>query len=128
LSSHAIVEAFGDDLELARDVPEGAGREDRVPFPTMRFEGEDGTVRWRFGRVPWEHIESAMESCGVVPAPVERPGVRDALARWGSMAEREIEAVCGLPGPRAAAELWRLASEWQVKPVRVLTGWMWEPA
>jgi hypothetical protein len=44
------------------------------------------------------------------------------------MATREVEAVCDLPEPRAAAELWRLAAEWKVKPVRVLTGHLWEPA
>jgi hypothetical protein len=36
--------------------------------------------------------------------------------------------VCGLPEPRAQAELWRMASEWQVKPTRVLTGYLWELA
>ena len=44
------------------------------------------------------------------------------------MATREVEEVCRLPEPRAQAELWRLASEFEVKPVRVLTGWLWEPA
>jgi hypothetical protein len=44
------------------------------------------------------------------------------------MATKEVEEVCRMPEPRANAELWRLASEWQVKPVRVLTGWLWEPA
>ena len=44
------------------------------------------------------------------------------------MATAEVEAVCGLPGPRASAELWALAADWKVKPVRVLTGWLWEPA
>jgi len=40
----------------------------------------------------------------------------------------EVEAVCDLPGTRARAELWRLASEWRARPLRVLTGWLWEPA
>ena len=51
-----------------------------------------------------------------------------ALRRFGRMAEPEVEAVCDLAGPRARAELWRLASEWRAKPTRVLTGWLWEPA
>jgi hypothetical protein len=42
------------------------------------------------------------------------------------MATKEIEVVCGLAGPRASAELWRLALEWQVRPTRVLTGELWE--
>jgi hypothetical protein len=54
--------------------------------------------------------------------------VLDALRRFGRMATREVEEVCGLRGPRAAAELWRLASDWQVKPTRVLTGHLWELA
>jgi hypothetical protein len=44
------------------------------------------------------------------------------------MATREVEAVTGLAGPRASAELWRLASDWQVKPIAVLSGHLWEPA
>jgi hypothetical protein len=39
-----------------------------------------------------------------------------------------VEAVCDLPGPRANAELWRLAAEWRVRPLRVLTGTLWEIA
>jgi hypothetical protein len=31
-----------------------------------------------------------------------------------------------VPGPRAPAELWRLASEWQVKALRVVTGELWD--
>jgi hypothetical protein len=39
-----------------------------------------------------------------------------------------VAAVCELNGPLAAAELWRLATEWQVRPVRVVTGELWELA
>jgi hypothetical protein len=35
---------------------------------------------------------------------------------------------CDRPGPRASAELWRLATEWRLKRVRVLTGTLWELA
>jgi hypothetical protein len=51
-----------------------------------------------------------------------------ALRSFGRMATAEVEAVCDLPGPRANAELWRLAADWRVKPVRVLTGTLWEAA
>jgi hypothetical protein len=44
------------------------------------------------------------------------------------MATREIEEVCGLKGPRAEGELWQLALDFEVKPTRVLTGWLWELA
>src|SRR4051794_9809086 len=40
-ASMANLEAFGNDLELTRDVPAGSPREDRVPFPTFAF-GEPG--------------------------------------------------------------------------------------
>jgi hypothetical protein len=44
------------------------------------------------------------------------------------MATAEVAAVCELPGPRAAAELWRLATEWRVRAERVLTGELWHVA
>jgi predicted DsbA family dithiol-disulfide isomerase len=137
LGSHAIVEAFGADLEEARDVPDDAraqgkvkeieGKE-RVPFPSMVFLAEDGSRHPVYGHQPYEAYRTAAEGAGARPADGERPGVVDAVRRFGRMATREVEEVCGLPGPRAAAELWRMASEWQVKPVRVLTGHLWEPA
>jgi putative protein-disulfide isomerase len=136
LASNAIVEAFGADLEETRTVPEearsagkakqGQGGE-RVPFPTGAFAGEDGEPHWVFGRRPYEAWREAAIAAGAQPSG-ETPGVLEALARFGRMATAEVEAACGLPGPRAPAELWRLASEWRVKPVRVLTGELWELA
>ena len=40
----------------------------------------------------------------------------------------EVAAVCDLPGPRAPAELWRLATEWRVRPDRVGSGELWTVA
>ena len=54
--------------------------------------------------------------------------MEEALRRFGSMATVEVAAVCELPGPRAAAELWRLAEAWRVKPERYLTGELWSLA
>jgi hypothetical protein len=51
-----------------------------------------------------------------------------ALERFGRLATPEIASVCDLPGPRAQAELWRLATEWRVRPERFLTGELWELA
>jgi molybdopterin-guanine dinucleotide biosynthesis protein A len=56
------------------------------------------------------------------------PGVEDVLRRFGRVATPEVVAACDLPGPRAAAELWRLASEWRVRAERVLSGELWQPA
>ena len=65
---------------------------------------------------------------GASPSHEPRPDVTAALRRFGRMATAELEAVCDLPGPRAGAEVWRLASEWRVKRVPVLAGELWEPA
>jgi predicted DsbA family dithiol-disulfide isomerase len=122
LGSNAIVEAFGNDLEEVR-----AGAEP-IELPSIVFVGEAGSRHAVWGARPYEDYRAAADAAGAVPVDAPRPGVEEALLRFGAMATVEVEAVCGLPGPRASAELWRLASEWRVKPVRVLTGELWEPA
>jgi hypothetical protein len=52
----------------------------------------------------------------------------DALRRFGTMATPEVALVCDLPGPRAPADLWRLATEWRVRAERVGTGHLWSLA
>ena len=44
------------------------------------------------------------------------------------MATPEVAVACALPGPHAAAELWRLATEWRVRPEQALTGELWQAA
>jgi hypothetical protein len=119
--SHAILEAFGADLDLTRAVPEGSPREDRVPLPTLRF-GDEG---WVFGSASYEELAAAAEAAGAVRS-VGALSVDAAFARFERLAVREVEVLCGLPGPRAHAELWRRASEWELKPLRSLTGWLFE--
>jgi thioredoxin family protein len=136
LESHASVEAFGADLEETRTIPpearerggakQGQGGE-RLVFPTFRFTGEDGQSHWAFGERSYDELRAAALAAGARPAG-EVPGVLDALRRFDRMATVEVEAVCGLPGPGAPAELWQLAADWRVRPVRVLTGMLWEPA
>ena len=137
LASNATLEAFGADLGEVRDVPDQARAEgrvrcsvghERVPFPTLVFVAEDGRRHWVVGNRPYEDYREAAEAAGARPAGTEVPGVLDALRRFGRMATSEVEAVCDLPLPRAAAELWRLATEWRIRPVHVLTGELWEPA
>ena len=123
LGSHAIVEAFGADLEAARSIP-NPKREDRVPFPTLQFG--DGTPL--FGTTPYDEYRAAAITAGAAPLDAEPPSVEEALGRFGRMATREVMAVCDLAEARAETELWRLAGEWRVKPVRVLSGRLWEPA
>ena len=115
LGSHAIVEAFGADLEEARG-------DERMVLPTAYF-GDRGAV---FGPSAYDGYREAAIAAGAKPVDGAPPGVLEALGRFGRIATREVEEVCGLAGPRVAAELWSLAAEWKVKPVRVLTGWLWE--
>jgi putative protein-disulfide isomerase len=130
LESHATVEAFGQDLERVREVPEharAAGAGDRIPLPTLSVAGEAGTTRWLFGLQPYEAWRDAVQDAGAEPQD-GRPGVLDAVRRFGRMASPEVEAVCDLAGPRARAELWQLAADWRLRPVRVLFGELWELA
>jgi predicted DsbA family dithiol-disulfide isomerase len=108
--SNAIVERFGADIERGRGVKTPAivfGSGEPVP-----------PERWREGAL----------AAGAEPAGDGHPGIEDALRRFGAMATPEIAAVCDLPGPRAPAELWRLALEWRVRPRRVPGGELWELA
>jgi protein-disulfide isomerase-like protein with CxxC motif len=139
LESHAIVEAFGADLEETRSVPDAArerglaregghgSKAERLALPAIRFVGEAGD-EWRGADHSYEEWRTAAITAGARPSGEPRPDVLGALKRFGRMATPEIEAVCDLPGPRASAELWRLATEWRVKPTRVLTGPLWEIA
>jgi predicted DsbA family dithiol-disulfide isomerase len=96
LGSNAIVELFGTDLDRARARPE-------QPAPRWEVDGE-----------VVEDVVGAVRAAGAAPGPL--PGVEDALRRFGRMTTAEVAAVCDLPGPRAPAELWRLALEWRVRP------------
>jgi putative protein-disulfide isomerase len=137
LGSHAIVEAFGKDLDATRTIPDDAREQDaakqgqgaeRLVFPSAVFNGADGSRHAVYGYGPYGRYRDAAVAAGAQPAGGDPPGVLDALRRFGRMATKEVEAVCDLPTPRAAAELWGLAVDWKVKPVRVLTGYLWEPA
>jgi predicted DsbA family dithiol-disulfide isomerase len=114
LESNAILEAFGADLDATR----AHARE--LPFFVV---GEEEVVCG-----PADDLRAVLVEAGGQPPGDPRPDVLAALGRFGRMASVEVEAVCDLPGPRANAELWRLAAEWRVKPLRVLTGTLWELA
>jgi putative protein-disulfide isomerase len=118
LGSHAIVEAFGADLELARSVPRDPGR------PALQV----GDEHWVVGPAPYPEWRAAALAAGAAPTNESPPGVEAAVARFGSMAAAEVAAVCDLPGPKAEAELWRLAAEWRLRPERVATGTLWRAA
>jgi len=75
---------------------------------------------------PAEAYVAAATAAGAA-ADDEAPGIEDALRRFGNMATVEVAAACDLPGPRAAAELWRLAAEWRVRAERRGSGEPWSP-
>jgi predicted DsbA family dithiol-disulfide isomerase len=93
LQSNAIVELFAADLDRAR----------AAAVPRWEVEGE-----------PADDLVAAVRAAGAAAQPP--PSVEEALGRFGRMAVAEVAAVCDLPGPRAPAELWRLALEWRARP------------
>ncbi len=127
LSSHAVLEAFGADLDRAAAVPaehhaEGTGR---VKLPSLEFREPDGVVHGVYGYSDYASLAAAAIAAGAEPAGGLAPSVEDALRTFGSMATAEVAAVCDLPGPRAPAELWRLATEWRVRADRAGSGELW---
>lgn len=115
LESHAIVEAFGADLEETR-------RHD-LPLPFLRFDSV--TV---VASAPYEELRAAAVAAGLEPSGGPLPDPLAAVARFGRLATVEIATLCDLPLTRAAADLWALAAELRLRPVRVLTGTLWERA
>jgi predicted DsbA family dithiol-disulfide isomerase len=150
LGSHAVLEAFGADLDRAGAVPAehhspGTGR---VRLPSLEFMGDDGAVHGVYGFCDYGALRAGAVAAGAQPAGAgggsgssrggsglhgppsgsdtpAPPSVEDALRRFGSMATAEVASVCDLPGPRAPAELWRLALEWRVRPERLGSGELW---
>jgi hypothetical protein len=138
LESHGSLEAFGADLERTRTISSAArdaglatdgshgSKLERLQFPALSFAGTDGDEIWVGGDHSYEDWRAAALRAGAAPSSESRPDVAGALARFGHMATAELEMVCDLPGPRAGAEAWRLASEWRAKRMSVLFGELWE--
>jgi putative protein-disulfide isomerase len=124
LGSHAIVEAFGADRDRAKEagVADGGG-----PLPRFEAAGSGGT-HVLSGLQPYEAYHQAVLAAGGQPADRPRPTVEQALREHGRLAAAEVGALCDLPGPRAEAELWRLASEWRARPEPRMTGTLWRSA
>jgi putative protein-disulfide isomerase len=137
LASNAITELFAKDLDEVRDIPDGAreadavgeteGRE-RVSFPSVLFVGADGE---RHGVWGWQPYEAYREAALAAGASQVKEGSLEPLAaveRFGRLAGKEAELLADRPGPVVEVELWRLATEWKLRPVRALTGTLWEKA
>jgi putative protein-disulfide isomerase len=110
--SAAILERFAADLERGRG----------VTTPALAFGNGDRIE----GAGSYERLRGAAIAAGAEPTADGSPGIDEALRRFGPMTTAEVAAVCDLPGPRAPAELWKLALEWRVKPRRVPGGELWE--
>jgi putative protein-disulfide isomerase len=120
LESHAIVEAFGADLEETRSVSD-------LTLPSLRLEGPLG-VQWAFGFDDgYEGWRAAAVAAGGVAAPLALDPL-DAVARFGRAASVEVASACALSLTRAEAALWALAEQTRLRPIRVLTGVLWEIA
>jgi predicted DsbA family dithiol-disulfide isomerase len=105
VQSNAIVELFAADLDVAR-----AGE-----APRWEVEGEAVA-----------DPVAAVRAAGAEPHPA--PAVEEALRRLGPLATAEVAAVCDMPGQRAAAELWRLALDWRVRPDDPVSPRLWSAA
>jgi hypothetical protein len=135
--SEAITEAFGADLDEVRNPPEeareaGAVRrtegKERISFPSAVFVGKDArTAVWGTAR---SHPALRDAALGSGATQVNEGALEpvEAIRRFGRCATRELEVLAEKPLPVLEAELWAMARDWKLKPVRALTGTLWEPA
>jgi protein-disulfide isomerase-like protein with CxxC motif len=136
LRSNAITEAFAGDLEKTKELAQRAAAPPGgaslgvggAPLPTLVFRGEQQAERVVAGFQPLEAYRTAAVECGATPVEGSRLGIEEVVARFGRVTTREVEVLCELPGPRASAELFRLAADWRLRPLRRLTGYLWEAA
>jgi putative protein-disulfide isomerase len=124
LRSHAIVEAFGADLERTRAAARDG--EPRVPFPSFEVRGDGDEVHRIYDSTDPAQLRQAALAAGGESQTL--PDALGAVRRFARIATPEVAAVCDRPGPLAAADLWRMAADWQVRPERALTGELWAPA
>lgn len=137
LASAAASEAFEADLAEVRTIPEearAAGKLShtegiqRLSFPSLVFIGADGERRGVWGWQPLEAYREAALAAGATRVNSGPLAPLDAVARFGRIATREAEVLGESAGPETCAELWRLAAEGRLRPVRALTGTLWEAA
>lgn len=114
MRSNAMVELFGAD----RDMAAAACGDHRPQLPAFSVDG--GEV------VGPGQLRDAVLAAGATAAPL--PSVEEALARFPFLGAAEVAEVCGLPGPRASMELWRLAGEFRARPEQFVCGELWSSA
>jgi predicted DsbA family dithiol-disulfide isomerase len=138
LRSPASGEAFDADLAEVRDPPQDArdaaaihrdkkGRE-RISFPSALFVGEGGSRNGAWGNdsVDVEEMRAAALASGA--KQINEGGLEpaEAIRRFGRCATRELEVLAGNPLPALEAELWEMARDGRLKPIRALIGTLWE--
>ena len=130
LASHGVLEAFAADIERCGNVSAQhySPGSDRVKLPSLEFVGADGIVHGVYGPSDYGKLRAAAVAAGGAAVSDDPLSVEGALRRFGTMATSEVALLCDLPGPRAPAELWRLALEWRVRPERLGTGYLWSLA
>ena len=136
LRSHAITEAFAEDLERTKELAARLEAPVRraskgvagAPLPTLVFRGSDQAERVIAGFQAFDAYRTAALESGASIGKAEPLDVAESVARFGRVTTREVEVLCELPGPRASAELFRLAEQWRLRPLRRLTGYLWEAA
>jgi protein-disulfide isomerase-like protein with CxxC motif len=137
LASNGPLEALTAHIDEVRAIPEEAraagklsqteGRE-RLSFPSVVFVGADGERRGVWGWQPLAAYREAALAAGAEQVNDGPLAPLDAVARFGRIATREAEVLGQSAGPPTCAELWRLAAAHRLRPVRALTGTIWEPA
>ena len=135
--SEAITEAFGADLDEVRNPPDDAREakavrrtedKERISFPAAVFVGNGArTAVWGTARSHRALREAAL-SAGAKQVNEGALEPMDAIRRFGRCATRELEVLAEKPLPVLEAELWEMARDWKLKPIRALTGTLWEPA
>lgn len=142
LRSHGTTEAFAGDLEETKGLTAAEGLDlsstgavqrcsrgaGGTPLPTILFKGDNGRDQAVLSLQRYEDYRSAALAAGAEPADGEAPSVEEVVTRFGRVTTTEVEVVCELPGPRASAELFRLAEQWKLRPRRAMTGYLWEAA
>jgi protein-disulfide isomerase-like protein with CxxC motif len=137
LRSHGITEAFAADLDataaLAEKQPaDGDARGSRTVagavLPTLVISNEAGERRVLVGLHGLAECRTAVEELGTRSRGDRAPTPEGLMEQFGRVTTTEVSQICELPGPRAAAELWRLAGEWKIRARRCLTGELWEKA
>jgi predicted DsbA family dithiol-disulfide isomerase len=135
LDSGRAEAAFEAHLAEVREVPAAAleaGKTSvteghrRLSFPSAVFIGEDGKRHGVWGSQPVRAYRAAALAAGARQVNDGALPLGDALARFGRLAEPEIEELCETEPTATRAELWRLAAAGELHPVPALTGTLWE--